>query len=101
VLHPVLGANVTYQSIISRIAPDPPPIPLGGIIIDRNPMPVIVASSQAVVASDISGLATIQPSSGTIQGPIQILDTATVGNSTLIFSLQSLPAPPTQTQAAK
>jgi hypothetical protein len=87
---------VTFQSIISRTAPDPPPVSLGGIIITRNPMPVIVSSSQAIVPSDANGLVTIQPTNGTVQGAIQILDTAVAGGSTLPFSLQSLW--PVQTQ---
>jgi hypothetical protein len=88
--HPVLGASVTFQSIISRTAPDPPPVPLEEIIITRNPMPVIVSSSQATMLSDVNGLAMIQPSNGTVQGVIQILDTAVAGGSSLQFSAQSL-----------
>jgi hypothetical protein len=88
--HPVLAANVSFQSIISRMAPDPPQVSLGGIIITRNPMPVIVSSSQVIVPSDASGLATIQPGNGANFGAVEILETATAGVSTLQFGLQSL-----------
>jgi hypothetical protein len=88
--HPVLAASVTFQSIISRTAPAPPPVSLGGIIITRNPMPAIVSSSQTVVPSDASGLATVQPATGANFGAVEILETATAGVSTLQFSLQSL-----------
>jgi hypothetical protein len=88
--HPVLAASVTFQSIISRTAPAPPPVSLGGIIITRNPMPVIVSSSQTVVASDASGLATVQPATGANFGAVEILETVTAGVSTLQFSMQSL-----------
>jgi len=88
--HPVLAASVTFQSIISRTAPAPPPVSLGGIIITRNPMPAIVSSSQTVVPSDASGLATVQPATGANFGAVEILETATAGVSTLQFSSQSL-----------
>ena len=53
-------------------------------------MPAIVSSSQTVVPSDASGLATVQPATGANFGAVEILETATAGVSTLQFSLQSL-----------
>jgi hypothetical protein len=88
--HPVRAANVGFQSIVSRTAPTPPIVTLGGIIITRNPMPVIVSSSQASVASDANGLATLQPPNDAVFGAVQIVETATAGASTLHFNLQSL-----------
>ncbi|HYK50053.1 MAG TPA: hypothetical protein VEU94_10040, partial [Terriglobales bacterium] len=35
--HPVLGANVTFQVVVSRPTTAPPPVSVGGIIIVRNP----------------------------------------------------------------
>ena len=93
--HPVLGANVTFQVVVSRPATTPPPVSIGGIIIGKNPPPVIVSSSQMSVLSDGLGLATLQPSTGAAQGALVIQGTAAAGSSVLPFHLQSfLPVTP-------
>ena len=89
--HPVLGANVTFQVVVSRPATAPPPVSLGGIIVTKTPAPVIVSSSQVSVLSDGLGLATFQPSSGGTQGALVIQGTAAAGINLLPFQLQSLP----------
>jgi hypothetical protein len=93
--HPVLGANVTFQVVVSRPASAPPPVSIGGIVISKNPAPVIVSSSQVSVLSDGSGLATLQPIAAPAQGALVIQGTAAAGTSILPFQLQSLlpPAP--------
>jgi hypothetical protein len=88
--HPVRAVSVGFQSIVARAAPTPSGVSVGGIIITRNPMPVIVSSSQALVPSDANGLATMQPPNGEIFGAVEIVETATAGASTLQFNLQSL-----------
>ena len=88
--HPVLGANVTFQVVVSRPATAPPPVSIGGIIIGKNPPPVIVSSSRTSVLSDGQGLATLQPSTGAAQGALVIQGTAAAGASVLSFQLQSL-----------
>ncbi len=88
--NPVLGAGVAFQSVISRSAPAPPIISLGEITITRNPMPVIISSSQVSVPSDVNGLATVQASTSGVQGAVVVQGTAAAGNSTLQFELQSL-----------
>jgi hypothetical protein len=88
--HPVLGANVTFQVVVSRPAAAPPPVSIGGIIITRNPPPVIVSSSRVAVLSDGAGQAILQPSSGGALGEIVIQGTAAAGTSILPFRLQSL-----------
>ncbi len=88
--HPVLGASVTFQVVVSRPAPAPPPVSIGGIIVTRNPAPIIVSSSRISVLSDVSGLATLQPSSGAAQGAIVIQGTSAAGASILPFRMQSL-----------
>ncbi len=88
--HPVLGANVTFQVVVSRTAPAPPPVSIGGIIITKNPPPVIVSSSQASVLSNAAGLATLPPATGGAQGAIVIQGAAAAGTSMLPFRLQSL-----------
>ncbi|MBZ5653053.1 MAG: IPT/TIG domain-containing protein, partial [Acidobacteriia bacterium] len=88
--HPVLGANVTFQVVVSRPTAASPPVSIGGIIIGKNPPPVIVSSSQITVLSDTLGLATLQPSTGAAQGALVIQGTAAAGTSVLPFQLQSL-----------
>jgi hypothetical protein len=87
--HPVLGASVTFQVVVSRPATAPPPVVIGGIVVTRNPSPVIVSSSQFSVLSDGSGLA-ILPSIGEIPGALLIQGTASAGISLLPFQLQAL-----------
>ena len=88
--HPILGANVAFDTVVSRPAPAPLPISIGGIVITRNPAQVIVSSSRSSVLSDISGLATLQPFLGAAQGPTLIQGSSAAGISTISFSMQSL-----------
>ena len=88
--HPVLGANVTFQVVVSRPAPAPAPVSVGGIVVTRNPAPIIVSSSRTSVLSDAAGLATLLPSSGAAQGAIAIQGTSAAGTSILPFHLLSL-----------
>jgi hypothetical protein len=88
--HPVLGASVTFQVIVSRPAAAPPPVSIGGIVITRNPAPVIVSSQRVSILSDRLGLANLQPSPGATQGALLIQGSATVGTSLLSFLLQTL-----------
>jgi hypothetical protein len=89
--HPVVGASVIFQVVVSRPASAPPPVSIGGIVITRNPAPVIVSSSQVSVQSDGSGVATLQPSTGGTRGALVIQGTAAAGTSVLQFQLLSLP----------
>jgi hypothetical protein len=91
--HPVLGANVTFQVVVSRPVPTPSPVTIGGIIISRSPAPVIVSSSRLAVLSDATGQATLQPSTGGAMGAVLIQGTAAAGVSVLSFQLQSLSPP--------
>jgi hypothetical protein len=96
--HPVLGANVTFQVVVSRSVTAPPPVSIGGIVVTKNPAPVIVSSSQVSVMSDVSGLATLQPFTGGNRGALVVQGTVAAGISVLAFQLESLlpvtPAPP-------
>jgi IPT/TIG domain-containing protein len=99
--HPVLGANVIFQVVVSRPATAPPPVSIGGIIIGKNPPPVIVSSSRASVSSDGQGLSTLQPSAGAAQGALVIQGTAAAGADVLSFHLQSLmPVTPSATSGS-
>src|SRR4029077_3960388 len=74
--HPVLGANVTFQAVVSRPVAGPPPVSIGGIVITRNPAPVIVSSSQLAILSDSAGLATFHPPVGGGPGAVLIQGTS-------------------------
>ncbi len=88
--HPVLGANVTFQVVVSRPVTAPPPVSIGGIVVTKNPVPVIVSSSQVAVLSDGSGLGALQAAPGATRGVLVVQGTAAAGTSLLPFELQSL-----------
>jgi len=89
--HPVLGAGVVFQSLVARAPQNLPVVWIGDTGITGNPMPVVLSSSQVTVQSDGNGLATIQPSTNGVEGPVIVLGAAAVGTSSLQFELQSLP----------
>jgi len=88
--NPVRAANVIFESIVTRPSRNASVLTTGETIITHNAMPVILSSSQASVPSDANGLATIQPSTGGLQGSTLILGTTSAGTSALQFTLQSL-----------
>jgi hypothetical protein len=85
--NPVMGASVLVQWNVELPAGSPPPNPEGG----NAPMPIILYSSQASVATDANGMANFQPSTGDFGGPLEILGTATAGSGNVPFELQWLP----------
>ncbi len=87
---PVLGASVVFQSLLGRTNNDTPIVSGGDTTITRNPMPIILGTSQAALVSNANGLATMQPSTEGFQGAIAILGTVTAGPASLPFQLQSL-----------
>ena len=88
--HPVTGANVSFQIVVSRPAINSVPVSIGGIVITRNPPPVILSSERVSLASDVSGQAAIGSPAGGVQGPVVVQGTAAAGVSILPFQLQSL-----------
>jgi hypothetical protein len=54
------------------------------------PQRVILAQSSAAGVSDENGIVSVQPSAGSISGPVEIEITATGGNSTLWFEVESM-----------
>lgn len=88
--NPVLGAGVLFQSLLGRTHNGAPVLLGGDTIITRNEIPIILGMSQASVASDANGLASMQPSTGGFQGALGILGTVTAGSGSLPFQLQSL-----------
>jgi hypothetical protein len=86
---PVRGATVAFQLVIGRPQQNAPVVWLGDGIIGRQPMPVILGSTQSAVISDGNGLASLQPSAGGFVGPLVFEGTATAGTISLPFQLQS------------
>ncbi|HVO61679.1 MAG TPA: IPT/TIG domain-containing protein [Terriglobales bacterium] len=72
--NPVLAATVTFWSIVCR--PDNDVFEENG---GERGMPVILASTQSVVLSDVSGLASVVPSSVGVAGPIEVEVSAMTG----------------------
>lgn len=89
--NPVVGANVLVQWSVELPAGASPPIPGGDTSIGGSPMPIVLYSSQAWVATDANGLATFQPSTGGFGGAIEILGTAAAGSGSVPFVLEWLP----------
>lgn len=84
--NPVLGASVLFQSTLMR--------PGAGGGSGTNPaMPVILGSSQSVVASDLNGLASMTPSMGLFSAPVEIaLSVSLATDAPLQYTLEALPA---------
>lgn len=89
--NPVVAANVLVQWSVELPANPSPPIPGGDTGIGGSPMPIVLYSSQAWVATDVNGLATFQPSTGGFGGAIEILGTAAAGSGSVPFALEWLP----------
>jgi hypothetical protein len=87
--NPVIGANVVFQSVVLRLIAEPPPVSVGGIIVGKGPMPVVVSSSQVSVISGSGGWASIQPSIGGVQGSAEVEGTVSAGTNTIQFLLQA------------
>ena len=89
--NPVLAAGVAIQSIIGRAAANTTIVTAGDTNIGKNPMPIILSSSQSGATSDANGLVTFQPTNGGFQGPLLIQGTMTAGVGNEPFELQTLP----------
>jgi hypothetical protein len=77
--NPVMGVNVTFQTTLAQVN-------AGG-----DGMPVLLGSSQAQVATDQNGLASIVPSAGSV-GPCDLFITVSAGQSTAQLQMESLAA---------
>ena len=86
--NPVLGASVVFNSLVSRLQANSTTRQVGDTIITRDPVPVILSSTQSTVLSDRNGLSALQPLGGGLG--IMIQGTSTVGTSSLPFQLEVL-----------
>ena len=89
--NPVMGANVVVDWNVELPAGNAPPLNGGDTGMGGDPMPIILYSSQASVATDANGLASFQPSTGGFGGALEILGTAAAGSGSVPFELQWLP----------
>lgn len=87
----VLGAAVSFQSVIGRALNNQPLLWISNTGITQNPMPVVLSTYQTTVLSGVNGQATSQPSVGNVPGPVLILGSASIGSGSVQFILQSLP----------
>jgi len=89
--NPVRGAPVTFHATVYRPDQETPVVNDGDVIIGRHASPVILSSSQATVASDGSGMASMTPSAGSYGGEVEIEGAATVwSGASLEFWAESL-----------
>jgi len=87
--NPVRGVAVNFQVVVERPPDGNPVVSISDTSIGRNPLPVILASSQVTILSDVNGLATIQPTSAGVPGAVVIQGTASAGVASLPFEAQS------------
>jgi hypothetical protein len=86
----VEGVSVAFQMTTFEPDNDAPfevPGESGG---GDYPQRVILAQSSAAGVSGADGIVSVQPSAGSISGPVEIEITATGGNSTLEFEVESM-----------
>jgi hypothetical protein len=88
--HPVLGANVLFQSYVGRIPGNAPVVWAPDTGITQPGMPVILASSHATIVSDVNGLSPFPLSTGGFSGDLAVIGSALAGNAALQFEAQQL-----------
>jgi hypothetical protein len=99
--NPVMGASVTFQSLIFLPDEDSPVETSGDGGISQHPMKVLLRSSSNAVATDANGLVTLQPSLGGFSRPLEIEIMATTANgASLQYELPVLPALASQTNGS-
>jgi len=98
--NPVIAAPVAFQTTMLRPTGTPTP-GVGGEANPINPaMPVILSTSQSNATTDLNGLASIVPSSGGFNAPLEVNVAITAGTSTALDDpLLVLPGLPTETTA--
>ena len=89
--NPVMGVNVTFSTTLARVSSAlVGPIGVGSGV-ERDGTPVLLGSSQAQMASDQNGLASILPSASNV-GPCDVFIAVTAGPSMAQFQMESLAA---------
>lgn len=88
--HPVQGANVSFQSYTGRVAGNQPIVWVGEAEISQPSMPIILASSQADVLSDLNGYASFPISMAGFSRDMAVVGSATSGPASVQFEAQQL-----------
>ncbi len=88
--HPVQAASVLFQSFVGRVPGNQPIVWAGEAEILQPTMPIILASSQASVASDVNGMASFPVSTAGFSGNVAVAGSATAGPGILQFEAQQL-----------
>jgi len=89
---PVLGASVTFQTMVLRPIGDAPAGGAGESHTGSPAMPIILSASQSSIASDANGLVSIVPSTGPFTGSLEVDVSATAGTTAALqYVLQALP----------
>jgi hypothetical protein len=91
--NPVLGATVGFQTTVMRPSGNAPAGSSAESTTDNPAMPIILSVSQSSTQTDVNGLASLTPSTGSFTGTLEIDVLATSGiNAALKYVLESLPA---------
>ena len=89
---PVLGASVTFQTMVLRPIGDAPAGGAGDNRTGTPTMPIILSATQSSILSDANGLASTIPSTGLFTGSLEVDVSATAGaTAALQYVLQALP----------
>ena len=92
--NPVTGVAVTFQSLTFLPDSDVPVETGGDGGTGQFPMNVLLASSQSAAVTDMNGLASFQPSTGSLMRPLEIeVMASTSGGGLLQYELPVLAAP--------
>jgi len=92
--NPVLAAPVLFQTTVMRPGGAPPAGGNGETNPTNPAMPVILSVSQSSVTTDINGLASLVPTSGSFSPPLELDVGISAGTTArLMCPLQLLPAP--------
>jgi hypothetical protein len=98
--NPVLGATVTFENIVERPASDSPASTSGETNQGNPVMPNILSVSQSTAQSDINGLASIIPSTGSFNGTLAVDVLVTAGASAMLnYALETFPPVATTTES--
>jgi hypothetical protein len=88
----VLGASVTFQTMVLRPVGDAPAGGSGENHTGTPAMPIILSATQSSIASDGNGLVSIVPSTGPFNGSLEVDVSATAGTTAALqYVLQALP----------
>lgn len=87
--NPVIGVTVTFNTTLARVSPGQGGPSGGDSLRQGGTDSVLLGSSQADVATDQNGLASIMPSAGNV-GPCDVFIAVSAGRATVQFQMENL-----------